>query len=168
MKSQADLLRFESLKIRDMNSQDLAQVVMIERNAHISPWARLSFEESLTKKYCCRVIENQGEIIAYFVLCPVADELHILNVVVAPQCQGAGVGHILMQDIIDQALYLGLRKLFLEVRASNTVAQSLYQKWQFEQISIRKRYYCLPDSQNINDREDAFIFLRQLLPASSA
>ena len=162
MKSQAESLQFEHLTVREMTSQDLSQVVMIERNVHISPWARLSFEESLTKNYLCRIIENQEEIIAYSVLCPVVDELHILNVAVATQCQGAGLGHMLMQDVIGLAEQLGLRKIFLEVRASNSTAQSLYRKWQFEQISIRKRYYRLPDSNNANDREDAFVFLRQL------
>lgn len=162
MKSQAQLLKFESLTTRDMTSQDLSQVVLIERNAHISPWARLSFEESLTKNYLCRVIENQNEVVAYSVLSSVADELHILNVVVAPQCQGAGLGHMLMDDVLLLAERNGLKKIFLEVRASNTTAQSLYRKWQFEQISIRKRYYRIPDAQNANDKEDAFIFLRQL------
>jgi len=155
-------LHADSLNTRAMVTNDLSQVMMIENNAHISPWSRLSFEESLTKEYQCRVIESDDEVVAYSVLCPVVDEFHILNVVVAQQYQGSGLGHMLMQDIISLAQKLGLTKVFLEVRASNTIAQSLYEKWQFEQISIRKRYYSVPNSQNSNEREDAHIYLRQL------
>ena len=155
-----------SIRLRDMQSKDLVPVLSIERNVHVSPWSRLSFEESLTKhevqEYCCRVIESAREVAGYTVVCPVVDELHILNIVVATQYQGFGLGHMLMQDIIEHAQAQSLRKIFLEVRASNEIAQSLYSKWQFEQISIRKRYYSMPSSTNSNDREDAMVFLRQL------
>jgi len=145
-----------------MTTPDLTQILAIERNAHVSPWARLSFEESLTKEYLCRIIQNDDEIVAYSVLCPVVDELHILNIAAAPQCQGAGLGHMLIKDVIDLARRHSLKKIFLEVRASNGVAQSLYEKWQFQKISIRKRYYSVPKSKNTNEREDAFIYLLQI------
>lgn len=173
-----------SLMVRDMESQDLAQVLTIERNVHISPWSRLSFEESLTmqesstnnqepsaknqepsaknKKYICRIIESDDDIIGYFVVCPIADELHILNIVIAPQYQGLGIGHFLMEKVVRLSIDNQSPKIFLEVRASNEIAQSLYLKWQFEQISIRKRYYSIPNSKNTNEREDAFIFMRHL------
>jgi len=103
VKSHAETLNVDSLILRAMTTQDLTQIVAIECNAHVSPWARLSFEESLTKEYVCRVIENGGDVIAYSVLCPVADELHILNIAAALQCQGVGLGHMLIQDVIDIA-----------------------------------------------------------------
>jgi len=162
MKSLAESLNIESLILRDMVTADLTQVLAVERNAHISPWARLSFEESLTKEYVCRVIENDKEVIAYSVLCPIIDELHILNIAAASQCQGAGLGHMLIQDVIGVAKKRSLSKVFLEVRASNVIAQSLYEKWQFQRISIRKRYYSIPESNNTNEREDAFIYLLQI------
>lgn len=143
-----------------MRSEDLSQVLLMERNAHISPWARLSFEESLNRGDVCRVIEVNNEIIAYHVCSPVLDELHILNVVSAPSLQGVGLGHRLMQDILDAAQAAQLTKVFLEVRRSNEAAQSLYLKWQFKQIAIRKNYYRIPD-QKSPAREDALVFVRQ-------
>lgn len=152
------------LHVRDMLSDDLEQVLVIERHAHVSPWARLSFDESLTKQYICRVVENSqdNQILAYLIVCPVADELHILNIAAAPQFQGLGLGHVLMQEIVDLAMAQSLRKIFLEVRASNEVAQSLYVKWQFNQIALRKRYYSVVDATNTSQREDALVFVRQL------
>ena len=170
-----------------MLSEDLSNVLTIERNAHISPWSRLSFEESITKqesstneesstdkepstdeksltsnnKYLCRILAFDEQVVGYFIICPVADEMHILNIVTSLHFQGQGVGHLLMEEIIRLAQEGQRPKIFLEVRASNLVAQNLYIKWQFEQISIRKRYYTLPNSES-NEKEDALIFMRYL------
>ena len=164
----AQTLQAEKLETRAMSSSDLEAVLLIERNAHVSPWSRLSFEESLTKNYLCRVIRHNGDVVAYSVLCEVVDELHVLNVAVAPQYQGAGLGHTLVDDFITQAKALTLKQVFLEVRASNYAAQSLYLKWGFEQIAIRKRYYSMPSSTNKSDREDALIYQKKLEQASFA
>jgi ribosomal-protein-alanine N-acetyltransferase len=152
------------LCVRDMCSQDLKQVLVIELNAQASPWGRLSFEESLTKQSRCRVVEMIVEggstaIVGYHIVDQVIDELHILNVVAAPQFQGLGLGHMLMSDIIDIAQQAHCNRIFLEVRSSNEVAQSLYAKWQFKQIALRKKYY-RPTSVG-QPKEDAFIFMRQ-------
>ncbi len=158
---------------RDMSSDDLAQVMAIENNAQASPWGRLSFEESLTKSHFCRVLEFfvendqrldsrepglDGHVVAYHVVCPILDELHILNVVAAPQYQGIGLGHRLMHDILEIAKRHQSQRIFLEVRASNEKAQSLYLKWQFKQIGLRKEYY--RPSASGSEREDALIFMR--------
>lgn len=156
-----ETLKADALQFADMQSADLNQVLVIERNAQTSPWGRLSFEESLNKEHVCRVIRTGDDIVAFHVVCAVADELHILNVVAAKALQGIGLGHMLMQDIIDIAQSNKLKKVFLEVRASNTIAQHLYLKWQFEQIAIRKNYY-RSSSLQADQREDALIFLRTL------
>lgn len=148
------------ITLRDMRSSDLKAIVHIEQIAQVSPWARLSFEESLTKNYLCRVLELHDEPCAYHICSMVLDELHILNVVCSPHRQGHGLGHVLMSDIIDQAEQQSLAKLFLEVRASNSVAQSLYRKWGFKQIAIRKQYY-RPNNPN-GAREDALVYLRSI------
>lgn len=155
----------DGLAVRDMRSEDLKQVLAIELNAQASPWGRLSFEESLTKQHQCRVLELLIEdelslVVGYHVVCQVLDELHILNVVAAPQFHGLGLGHLLMDDILKIAQHASSNKIFLEVRSSNEIAQSLYVKWQFSQIALRKEYY-RPTSVG-QPREDAFIFMRQL------
>jgi ribosomal-protein-alanine N-acetyltransferase len=159
-------LKASDLTLRAMLDEDLPQVLIIERGAQASPWSRLSFEESISREHCCRVIASQVDdckesIVAYHIVCPVADELHILNVVAAKQCQGNGLGHMLMSDIVDLAQQQSLNKIFLEVRASNLAAQSLYLKWQFVQIAVRKSYYGATSLSN-GAREDALVFLRQL------
>ncbi len=146
-----------------MEATDLSEVLAIERNAQPSPWGRVSFEESLVREHVCRVAVlqddfNKQTILAYHVVCVIADELHILNLVVASAYQGQGIAHFLMQDIVEEAQSAdAVRHIILEVRASNKIAQRLYQQWQFEQISLRKNYYRTQTSQ----REDALILARK-------
>lgn len=154
-----------TLLARNMHDQDLPQVMQIEQNAQQSPWARLSFEESLSRSqnsnaHACRVLCLENQVLAYHVVSAVLDELHILNVVTAPQLQGIGLGHRLMQDIIEIAQQHALDKLFLEVRASNIVAQSLYEKWGFKRIALRKQYYRSVKPGAL--KEDAFVYIKEL------
>ncbi len=159
MKIDKQSLARSELTMRDMRTADLSQVVSIERNAHISPWSRLSFEESLTKQHICRILEVNDEIIAYHVVCPIHDELHILNLVTAPQVRGLGLGHRLMHDVLEIAQVNTSEKILLEVRLSNEVAQNLYSQWNFQQISIRRAYY-RSSPQTHDEREDALVFMR--------
>lgn len=151
-------ISLNDILLREMTSDDLSYVLQIEQTAHISPWARLSFEECLTKNDICRVMLLGQNIVGYHIISTVLDELHIMNIVCATQVQGKGFGHRLMDDIIELAKELKSAKLFLEVRASNITAQGLYAKWGFEQIALRKNYYraCSPNGE----KEDALIFVR--------
>ncbi|HAU68958.1 MAG: ribosomal protein S18-alanine N-acetyltransferase [Arenicella sp.] len=145
--------------IRDMRSGDLATVVAIERNAHISPWGRISFEESLNQGHICRCIWQHQALLAYSVVQRIEDELHILNVVVTPSEQGQGWAHVLMNDIFTVAQNDRVKTVFLDVRESNTKAQSLYKKWGFGLLAVRKQYYRAPVA---NERENALVFMRTL------
>ncbi len=147
-------------QLRFMRSQDLNAVMGIERNAQLSPWSRLSFEESLNREHRCRVLEQSDQIIGYSIVCDVADELHVLNIVVAQPHQGKGNSHYLMQDVFDFAQSQDVSAIFLEVRVSNAVAQQLYERWGFERIYVRKRYYQALSKDA--EREDASIMCRRL------
>lgn len=147
---------YEGLSIRTMRSEDLSAVVHIEQISQASPWARLSFEESITRGDLCLIVENQAECIGYLIASAIVDELHLLNIVCADHWRGKGIGHLLMDALMKHANELDLTKIFLEVRSSNGVAQSLYQKWGFKQIGLRKHYYRA--NPNTGIKEDALIF----------
>lgn len=60
----------------------------------------------------------------------------------------------LTPSLIDQKA----KQLFLEVRASNKVAMTLYQKMGFNEMGVRKNYY--PAN---NNREDAYLFAMEIV-----
>lgn len=144
--------------MRDMIASDLKGVLSIEQAAHISPWSRSAFDESLNAEHICRLCYSGKDIVGFHICSHVLDEIHILNIVVAPDFQGQGCSHVLLHDITDLARENACERVFLEVRESNKKAQFLYKKWGFSQISIRKNYYKV--GQNI--RENALIFVKQL------
>jgi ribosomal-protein-alanine N-acetyltransferase len=78
------------------------------------------------------------------------DEAHITTIGVKVSHRGRGVGELLLLGLFDAALEMGAALMTLEVRVSNSVAQKLYEKYGFERVGIRKRYYS-------DNGEDAYI-----------
>ena len=78
------------------------------------------------------------------------DEAHITTIGVKKSMRGRGLGELLLIHLIEQSEEMGAKRLTLEVRVSNNVAQSLYRKYTFREEGVRKRYYS-------DDGEDALI-----------
>ena len=70
-----------------------------------------------------------------------AVEAHITNIAVWEKYHRQGIGESLLIALIDLATELDARFITLEVRASNTAAQSLYSKYGFTQVGVRRGYY---------------------------
>jgi [ribosomal protein S18]-alanine N-acetyltransferase len=85
-----------------------------------------------------------------------ADEAHITNIAVRGTYRGKGLGEYLMLATYDLAQSLNAIFMTLEVRASNIVAQGLYNKFGFVEMGVRKGYY-------LDNREDAIIMTTDLL-----
>ena len=79
-----------------------------------------------------------------------AGEAHITSIAVREPHRRQGIGELLLISVIDLARELNARIVTLEVRVSNTIAQSLYYKYGFAQAGLRRNYY-------IDDKEDAVI-----------
>lgn len=78
------------------------------------------------------------------------DEAHITGIAVRESLRGKGLGELLLMASIELAMKRQSRVVTLEVRASNHVAQSLYTKYGFSQVGLRKGYYS-------DNHEDAYI-----------
>jgi ribosomal-protein-alanine N-acetyltransferase len=80
-------------------------------------------------------------IIGFAGLWLMAGEAHITNIAVRESYRRQGMGELLLIALIDLALELGAHLMTLEVRASNTTAQSLYAKYGFIEVGLRRGYY---------------------------
>jgi len=92
----------------------------------------------------------QKYLVGFSGLWMMADEAHVTNLAVRQQYRGKGLGELLLLASIDLAAELNASFLTLEVRASNLAAQSLYGKYGFMQMGVRRGYY-------LDNREDAII-----------
>jgi len=70
------------------------------------------------------------------------------------------VGEFLLVALIHRGIEVGARWTTLEVRASNTVAQSLYRKYTFKEMGVRRRYYS-------DNGEDALVMWTDALDSDS-
>jgi ribosomal-protein-alanine N-acetyltransferase len=120
----------------------LDEIMAIETRAYIIPWSRQQFLDCLTAGYKLYIVRDDSEsIIGYWVIQLILDELHLLNICVAPDKQGQGLGSLFLTQIISQGSEAGCNRLLLEVRRDNKAARRLYQNKDFERIGIRKGYY---------------------------
>ena len=83
---------------------------------------------------------------------PGVDELHLLNITVAPAAQGRGHGQTLLDAVQTQGRRLGLSTLWLEVRHGNHRARALYLRRGFAEVGLRRAYY-----PAAGGREDAVV-----------
>ncbi|AGH83927.1 MULTISPECIES: ribosomal protein S18-alanine N-acetyltransferase [Ralstonia solanacearum species complex] len=137
-----------------MSALDVAAVAAVEQAAFAFPWSRGNFEDSLKSGHLGIVLRDGGNQVAgYLILMPVVDEMHLLNVTVAPAWQRQGLGRWLLRAAQALTLAHGFASLLLEVRPSNAGAIALYRRVGFAEIGRRKRYY---PAEN-NTREDALV-----------
>jgi ribosomal-protein-alanine N-acetyltransferase len=71
----------------------------------------------------------------------ILDEAHITLLAIHPDHQGKGLGKLLLSHLLKEAIKLNLERATLEVKASNEIALSLYQKFGFKIAGRRKGYY---------------------------
>jgi [ribosomal protein S18]-alanine N-acetyltransferase len=90
------------------------------------------------------------ELIGFVGLWLVLDEGHITTICISQRFRGRGLGEVLLSHIMGEAQALGARRVTLEVRVTNEVAQALYKKYGFAIEGIRRRYYS-------DNNEDAYI-----------
>lgn len=144
--------------IEPMVAADLTAVTAVETAAQQTPWARQSFADCLDNNYyVCQVVRHQQIIVAFQVTSFIFDESHLLNIAVAPAFQRRGIAGALIEQLLDEARRRDTRSIFLEVRASNKGAQSLYERFGFVHYSDRPAYY-----RTANGHEDAWLMQRLL------
>lgn len=138
------------IKIGVMTGDDLDQVLMIEQASFNMPWSRQLFLRELHNPAISTLLvaladtEDARRVTGYVVFWAVADEMHILNLAVAPPERRRGTARKLVLAAIKDAYSKGARIAFLEVRASNVAAQKLYSGLGFTGMSVRRGYYDNP------------------------
>lgn len=129
-------------KIKHMTAEDTAQVAAIAAKVFVRPWTKQGFDDALPMENACFLLCMDGDtVVGYCGLYMAADEGEIINVAVEPTCQGQGIGHMLMQALLEEGAKNGITRYFLEVRVSNASAIALYKKNGFTKQGIRKNFY---------------------------
>lgn len=148
---QADQARLELLSLQQPGQLDA--LMAVEQRAYSHPWSRGNFTDSLASGYQIELLLGGEQVIGYFVAMPGVEEAHLLNITVAPEFQQQGWSVVLLDALALWARGRGAQWLWLEVRVSNLRARQVYEKYGFERVGERKRYY--PSASP--EREDAIV-----------
>jgi len=139
-------------QILPMGLADMDAIYRLECLCHSHPWSKKLFLSNFGKRYFNHVILDNNEVVGYFVASSVAGEVTLMNIAIAPDKQGQGLGCQLLQFLIDLSREKQEQEIWLEVRASNASALALYEKLDFIEVDRRKDYYPCESG-----REDAVI-----------
>jgi ribosomal-protein-alanine N-acetyltransferase len=133
-----------------MKKEDIDQVLAIEQTSFSMPWSGNLFLSEFRSPLVSTLMVSLSStapkraVTGYIVFWLVADEMHILNLAVAPDSRRRGIARRLVLAGIKHARAKGARRAFLEVRASNIAAQKLYSSLGFMGTSLRRDYYDSP------------------------
>jgi ribosomal-protein-alanine N-acetyltransferase len=155
-----------------MTTADLDAVHALETSAYAHPWSRKHFRDSLQAGYPAVMLLGDslpGEMTAsvrvdgrhllgYLVAMSGVDEVHLLNITVAPAHQRQGWARFMLDALTLWSRGQQAHWLWLEVRESNAPARRLYERYGFTQVGVRKGYYPTGQIQ----REDAVVMSLQL------
>ncbi len=148
--------------IRRFGMDDLDRVYEIEQLAYPFPWSRGIFVDCLRVGYACFGLQIGRELAGYSIASFAAGEAHLLNICIHPDWQRRGYGSLLLEYMINHVARLDSEAIFLEVRASNPRAATLYKNRGFKVIGRRPAYYKAGDG-----REDAIVMRLALDPIDS-
>jgi ribosomal-protein-alanine acetyltransferase len=142
--------------VRKFESRDARAVdEILRKSPEAAAWSLKSLEQLDRRGELAWVIEIAGEVAGFLVARAVVAEAEILNLSIDPVKRRAGNANALLQEGIAEFRRLHVRKIFLEVRESNTAAMHFYEKNGFVRNGLRPAYYQ-------NPTEAAVLMMREL------
>jgi ribosomal-protein-alanine N-acetyltransferase len=151
------------MKIRLFNRDDIPRILALQQKSHeAAHWIEADYEhlaEDPGGKILVAELETMDppKILGFAAFHRILDEVELRNMAVDPEHREQGVGKALLEDARERLLKVGARRVFLEVRASNKPALSLYSSVGFGLHSLRKGFYHDPD-------DDAYVLALELYP----
>lgn len=153
--SQAERERNDTIVIRKMEEQDLAEVAKLEEENFSMPWSVDSFRELVSHPDALYLVAiDRDRVCGTCGVRNISGEGEVTNVVIREEYRGSGLGQKILTELLRQGAEMGIEAFTLEVRKSNATAIHVYEKLGFVSEGIRPHFYEKPD-------EDAVIMWRR-------
>lgn len=138
--------------VQELGPSDVDLLMALEALCFDYNWTREQFLLGLERNaYRVLGIKKDGFLAGYIAFSLIEDEMEILNLAVHPDYRKQRFGTHLMEKAFEICIQNGIAKSFLDVKESNAAAIRLYEKFGYNRIGVRKRYY--PDT-----KEDALLY----------
>jgi ribosomal-protein-alanine N-acetyltransferase len=139
-----------AVQVRAMEGRDLERVVAIADALKDAPhWSRSVYAAALEpatvpQRLCLVAIVEDKSVAGFLVASVVGVQAEIESIAVAPEQQRRGIGRALLAAAMRELSRRGVAEVFLEVRASNQAARTLYRRAGFAECGRRTGYYADP------------------------
>lgn len=129
------------IEISQMTLEDFEEIKDILQTEFDEFWKPSILKSELENTNSKYIVAKENNIIVGFagiILLP--DDAEITNIVTKKNERKKGIGKLLLAKIIEMAKY-ERNNISLEVNEKNEPAIKLYEKYGFEKVGIRKKYY---------------------------
>ena len=152
------VLQSPEVQLEPMLPARLPEVLAIEQSAYAHPWSMTNFRDALKAGYEARLLTGGGTLLGYYLAMKGVDEVHLLNITVAPDYQRQGLARLMLEALAIWARSQGAQWLWLEARTSNLRAMQVYEAHGYRRVGHRKAYYPAANGT----REDAVVMSLRL------
>lgn len=130
------------LNFSKMILDDLKIITPILQSDFDDFWNENIFKSELENESSYYIVAKQNDnIVGFGGLWKSVDDIHITNIVTKKTLRSKGIGTAILNELIIQAKNFGYNIITLEVNENNLPAISLYKKFGFKEVGIRKKYY---------------------------
>ena len=131
-----------SIALTKMSREDASSLAKIDEVVFGGSFKESDFLGYIDSEiYCFFVAKIDEKAVGYIGYMLIAGEADIINIGILPEFRGIGIGNMLMDAMIDNLKENNAMCVHLEVRKSNNVAISLYEKYGFIATGVSKNHY---------------------------
>lgn len=141
---------FTKVFLEPMQKHDIDEIMVIEHLSFPTAWPSNAFQTEIDQNQLghyvvARLISEEGvvlpPVVGYAGVWIVIDEVHVTTIAVHPEQRGKRIGEQLLYYLLSYGINKNAKWATLEVRESNKDAQTLYKKYGFSIVGVRKNYY---------------------------
>ena len=152
----------DQLLLRPMEPGDVDAVLAVESLAFAGGWPATAFQSELSQNRMARylVLHEGSEVAGFGGLWLMLDEAHVVTVAVRPERRRRGLGSLIVHGLVRLAEDHRMEVATLECRVSNLAARTLYARYGFYEVGLRRKYYA-------DNQEDAVIMTTEALSGAA-
>jgi ribosomal-protein-alanine N-acetyltransferase len=138
-------LAADEFVIRALTGDDAGALAELEsRCVGAAKWGEASYRDIGAEGLIGWAAARENVVLGFILVRALADEMEVFNLAVDPSERRKGIAARLLERSIEDAKRAGVKRVYLEVRESNSGARAFYASKKFEERWRRKNYYSQP------------------------
>ena len=132
-----------------LEKSDIPNIIDLSKTLGLCLWtaASLSHELTLSDSIMLKLCDGDGSLIGFAAGRTIDTEervVELFNIGVSMEKQGGGSGQMLLDGFLKACSSIGIKRILLEVRASNARAINFYKRNNFVKLGLRPGFYSDP------------------------